>query len=96
MARPSAQVKIPSRSMRKGVQSTLKLADKAVATGKIAVAASVKAARKNPTAQTINAVAKNSRTLAKAESIRDRLRESNRLANDLCPLNVLVLVFEYV
>ena len=96
MAPQSVKVPVPSRPLKRGVQSTIKKVDKAVAKGKQAVKASVKAAREKPTAKNINAVVKNSKTLAKAEQIRERLKDSQDLAEDLCPLNILVFVFEYV
>lgn len=96
MPRSAGRVKVPSRPMKRGVQATVKLVDKAVKTGRLAVAASAKAAKKNPTAANINAVVKNAKTLAKAEQIRSRLKESEQLAEVLCPFNVLALVFEYV
>lgn len=96
-------VKIPSTPMVKGVQSTITLADQAVAAGQAAVAASKKALAKSKKARdrkgiraATSAVTKNKKTLALAQKLRADLKASDKLAHSLCPLNVLFFDFRYV
>lgn len=91
---PGKITRIRSTRLKKSVKAAIKLADKAIADGKFAVAASVKQARKTP--KKVGAILKNERTLAKAKAIRAGLAACEGVANDCCPLQILILEFKYV
>lgn len=89
MAKAKKRVtRIPSTPMKRAVKPTLSLAKKAIKDGEIAVRASRKAGNKT-------ALTKNQRILAKAKALHASLKQSEKLANSMCPLQVLFSEFAY-
>lgn len=96
-------VKIPSTPMKKGVRSTVVLADQAIAAGNKAFAASKRAldtsiasGNKRAIRAATSAVLRNQKTLTKAVALRAQLKASEKLASSLCQLNVLFGDYRYV
>ena len=102
MAGKITTVRIPSTPMKKGVQSTIDLADQAIETGekilalsKKSLAASIGKGNKAAIRAASSAVLHNQKTLTKAVALKQELVESDKLANKLCQLNVLFGDFRY-
>lgn len=102
MAGKVTTVRIPSTPMKRGVESTLALADQAIETGekaldvsKKALEASIGTGNKRAIRAASSAVFKNQNTLNKAVALKRQLKTSQKLANSLCQLNVLFGDFRY-
>lgn len=89
-------VRLSSTRLKASVKPALVLAKRAVAEGRAAVRASRKAAKKNPTGAAKAAVRKNERLLEKATVIVAGLKGSEKLANSMCPLQVMFIEFKYI
>ena len=102
MAAKVITVRIPSTPMKRGVQSTIDLADQAIETGekalavsKKSLAASIGQGNKAAIRAASSAVLHNQKTLTSAVALKQQLIESDKLANKLCQLNVLFGDFRY-
>jgi predicted rRNA methylase YqxC with S4 and FtsJ domains len=74
--------------MKRAVKPSLSLAKKAIKDGEIAI----RAARKAKNAAAVN---KNKKVLAKAKKLFASLKQSEKLANSMCVLQVLFSEFAY-
>ena len=92
----TAAVRIPSTDLKKSVKAARKLTKQAIDEGRVAVREAKSAAKREKTKKSKRTVARLERKLAKAIDIDARLKKSERLANDMCPLQVMFLAFKFV
>lgn len=89
-------IRIPSTPMKKSVKAARRNAAQAIKMGVAAVAKAKREAKANPTAKNKSRVKRFERTLAKAKAVDAELARSERIANSMCPLQIMFIEFEYV
>ena len=89
-------VRISSTPLKRSVKSARTKAKRAIDQGKAAIVKAKQEARRNPTEANRRRVARFERTLDKAKDLDARLKESESLANAMCPMQIMFIEFVYV
>lgn len=89
-------VRIPSTPLKRSVKAARKKAQKAVSQGNAAVRQAKRIAEADPTTKNKNRVKRFRRSVQKAKALDAQLVKSERLANAMCPLQIMFIEFRYV